>query len=42
MPIVITTKGVQWLKPNIGIIKNESFSDNGKPLGTMVLTQINQ
>lgn len=42
MPIVIKTKGTQWLKPGIGIIKNETFSENGNLMGTMVLTQISQ
>lgn len=38
----IQTKGVEWYAENVGMIKSESYSNDGKLAGYTLLTNINQ
>ena len=42
MPIVMRSKGTQWLDPGLGMIKSLNYSADGKKTSTTELVQVNK
>jgi hypothetical protein len=40
MMVNVKTRGVEWYAKGVGMVKNETYSTDGKLLGSSVLTSL--